>query len=589
MANKVLKSIKFPGLNDTYTIPQVDNTLAVSGAAADAKKTGDAIGDLKSAADLIASVYPDKIKSTVLTSGKYVNINNGVIGDQPTWTCTGYIPVKPNTEYTLKRASMVNGGCYTTADATGFETDKIIALNSGTTDYVFTTGANTHYVVVSFPTTYIDYVKLYEGTPGTNTLNADLVVPQLSNYTNTTAMTALLKSYTANYSSDITVGTVSQMPNADNVFTNTIYRMYFANGSTSDNFPAGLPLKRWIHTIGYLYVFNKSSGSNVGCLQIFICDGCVFTRYYSSAWSKWDAIKCEVDVGSTGCPFTSLSEAIAWATQYKNAVVNVKSGTYNIETELKALYGDDYFTNYSTSSNPRGIILHNGIRLIFASNSKVVFNYTGSNSAVKTEFSVFNFLGQTLTDGFTIENATVECSNCRYVVHDDPGNNANPYKNTYKNCNFLIDNRNNTEWTSTKCIGGGLGQSGDIRIKDCVFSVIGTPNTNAAIVSYHVDTYTTSGKNHVAMSGCYLNGGTFAAIYGGNSADFIVTNNSLYGNVLIVPVSSGADGSNIHVYAWNNINRASSTLMSLQQTSDELDDGTISGDLTETTENDASV
>ena len=49
MANKVLKSIKFPGLNDTYTIPQVDSTLAVSGAAADAKKTGDAIGDLKSA------------------------------------------------------------------------------------------------------------------------------------------------------------------------------------------------------------------------------------------------------------------------------------------------------------------------------------------------------------------------------------------------------------------------------------------------------------------------------------------------------------------------------------------------------------
>lgn len=47
MANKPLKTIKFPGLDDTYTIPQVDATLATSGAAADAKKTGDEITSLK--------------------------------------------------------------------------------------------------------------------------------------------------------------------------------------------------------------------------------------------------------------------------------------------------------------------------------------------------------------------------------------------------------------------------------------------------------------------------------------------------------------------------------------------------------------
>lgn len=47
MANKPLKSIKFPGLPDTYTIPQTDSTLTQSEQPADAKVTGDAIAGLE--------------------------------------------------------------------------------------------------------------------------------------------------------------------------------------------------------------------------------------------------------------------------------------------------------------------------------------------------------------------------------------------------------------------------------------------------------------------------------------------------------------------------------------------------------------
>ena len=47
MATKPLKSLKFPTLDDTYTVPQVDDTLAVQGAAADSKKVGDELSDLK--------------------------------------------------------------------------------------------------------------------------------------------------------------------------------------------------------------------------------------------------------------------------------------------------------------------------------------------------------------------------------------------------------------------------------------------------------------------------------------------------------------------------------------------------------------
>lgn len=51
MANKPLQSIKFPGLSDTYIVPQIDDTLSVEGRAADAKAAGNEITQLKSAID----------------------------------------------------------------------------------------------------------------------------------------------------------------------------------------------------------------------------------------------------------------------------------------------------------------------------------------------------------------------------------------------------------------------------------------------------------------------------------------------------------------------------------------------------------
>lgn len=75
MSNIPLKTLTFPGLNGTYTIPQVDTTLTTSGKAADAKKVGDEISDIKNDLNHLYTVGKNKAKfgqyGYILDGGSY--------------------------------------------------------------------------------------------------------------------------------------------------------------------------------------------------------------------------------------------------------------------------------------------------------------------------------------------------------------------------------------------------------------------------------------------------------------------------------------------------------------------------------------
>lgn len=186
--------------------------------------------------------------------------------------------------------------------------------------------------------------------------------------------------------------------------------------------------------------------------------------------------------------FDTLVDAINFATQYMDSIVYVGSGTWDIIDELGSTYIE------SVSDTKRGLVLKNRIHIIFASNSKVTCNYTGSRSTTKQWLSAFNSGAY----GFTLENARIYSDNIRYTVHDERDQDTDAYRNVYKNCKMIHSNG-----YYGQCIGGGLGTNGEVIIEDCYFNNTTSENWRD-VVSYH--NTAGSGRSFVDVNGCYFEG-----------------------------------------------------------------------------------
>lgn len=246
--------------------------------------------------------------------------------------------------------------------------------------------------------------------------------------------------------------------------------------------------------------------------------------------------------------FTRLVDAIEEAENYMGSVVYIGEGTWDLIEEC----GNDYIE--SISYTKRGIYLKNRIHLIGTSKTIIACHYTGDTIAVKTWLSAFNS-GEY---GFTIENLTIESSNCRYAIHDERDTSEDAYINKYINCTIKHDNTNGGY---RQCIGGGLGKDGYIVIKDCIFESV-TANNNSA-VSYHNTWYKGgSGRSFIDVQGNYIKGkGTFRFAWFGDSTEItqiICANNSVGSEILFVQESTdtslgvAVDIVNMELYKWNN-------------------------------------
>ncbi|MBP5448702.1 MAG: hypothetical protein J6Y01_01150 [Spirochaetales bacterium] len=246
----------------------------------------------------------------------------------------------------------------------------------------------------------------------------------------------------------------------------------------------------------------------------------------------------------TGKDYEKLALAVYIGVQTPNTTLIVYPQTYDFVEELATL----------DTQNTTGLSLYNNIHIKFLPGAKIVCNYTGPNTYINQNFSVFNANITKDDADFTLENVEIEASNIRYCIHDEMHNGADEsYKHVYKGCKMSLDNSANPVWSATQCIGGGLGINGNIEIEDCLFSTESTDSSELVDVSYH-NNDVTSCVSKVNLKNSKLSG-TARFSYHGTSAlktRCIVSNCSLAEAPIKRAESVGSTVDNIDLIAYCN-------------------------------------
>lgn len=277
---------------------------------------------------------------------------------------------------------------------------------------------------------------------------------------------------------------------------------------------------------------------------------CMVSIVYGQAAVNAADTRKEITVG-TGKDFTSLSKALEYAYNRGNCDVVVFSGTYDIYTEMGGASYFDAWT-YADTLTGGGLLVGNNCRYLFAPDAKVTFEYTGSNNAVKGDFSPIN----AGNGDFELIGLNLRAKNCRYAIHDEMGRagiyvNRTPVRHRYKGINLYIDNTENTAISKRQCIGGGLGDATFIDIDGCKFESA-TPN----IGNVYWHNYGSGGVSSIHVTGCDFKTGTFEAQYYGSQTDItecFVNNCKMALDPIVSAATSGSTVVNISINDWNNV------------------------------------
>ena len=502
--------------------------------------------------------------------GKYLAIETGVVYDNADYFVSGYIPIVPNTVY-VSNIEMFNWVFYNSQKdmvQTENETSKTTSTSPSNASYLRISGLESSlpWIMIGkneVPTDYVPYTLEID--------TSKIKVPISGNDLEDNSITPKKTTFVETIKNLIDVNAIKE----NKYWTDTFQQVTGTNVSLSPLIELKPNTKYFIdqsqlyNTGGmFTFLYNKEKTSFVQLKSVseFTTDDthiliAISWRTKSTLQTPYlqetmdygileygdNKLKLtnqakdnskDIYVGATR-EIKSIREAMTLANKMNDAIVHIDSGTYDLTQEFQDIITTEEFPN-----DAYGLQLKNNVRVIGEGSDVVIkFHYTGDKEWIKTSFSPFN----TREYGGTLENITIECSNCRYCVHDERGDSRDYYHNRFIKCRFFIDNSQNVPWNYQNCcIGGGLGMHGLIEIDKCLFS---------SFSYYHENGNADDSKNSFSrlyITNCYFIRDNFdvSDVYPNNPP---ATKSICYGtNNSFEKYPIAGDKKSWTLYTWNN-------------------------------------
>lgn len=260
-----------------------------------------------------------------------------------------------------------------------------------------------------------------------------------------------------------------------------------------------------------------------------------------------------------GGQFRKLREGIEYAEKFVDAKVYVRDGAYDLCAEFA-----DEIANVSNTEF--GIVLKNGVHIVFSPKAFVTALYTGDNADIPKYFAPF-MVESGGDDSFILENLDIKTQNTRYCVHDElTGRSSGRSGHIYRNCRMYHDSTSialaNNNFVA--CIGGGCGRQTYVEITNCEFKSKRGETSSTPLVSYH-NAINAADENHDGRSAIYITNSYFhdkgyarATYYGDTTqiSKFVINNCSLGDDPIVkYEVSGATTPENFEMLEFNNVVR----------------------------------